>query len=76
VVEPTARIVAYVIVLLDRYPDLGTDAGADSPWSIGPLMSEASGPLVYFSFVWSRCEEVAVWAAEVAADHAWRPYAV
>jgi hypothetical protein len=31
-VEPTPRIVAYVAALLDRYPDIGTDAGGDSPW--------------------------------------------
>jgi len=39
--EPTARIAAYVAALLERYPDIGTEAGADSPWSTGPLMSEA-----------------------------------
>lgn len=26
-VEPTARIAAYVATLLDRYPDIDTDAG-------------------------------------------------
>jgi hypothetical protein len=68
-VEPTARIAAYVAALLDRYPDIGTDAGEDSPWSTGPLLSEASGPLVYFPMVWSRCDEVSAWAAEVAEQH-------
>lgn len=55
--------------LLDRYPDVDTDAGADSPWSTGPLISEASGPLVYFSMVWSRCDEVSAWAARLAEEH-------
>ena len=68
-VEPTARIAAYVAALLDRYPDIDTDAGEDSPWSTGPLLSEASGPLVYFPMVWSRCDEVSAWAAEVAEQH-------
>ncbi|WP_063763933.1 hypothetical protein [Actinoplanes subtropicus] len=68
-VEPTARIAAYVAALLDRYPDIDTDAGDDSPWSSGPLLSEASGPLVYFPMVWSRCDEVSAWAAEVAEQH-------
>jgi hypothetical protein len=45
-VEPTPRIVAYVAALLDRYPDIGTDAGDDSPWVSGPLLGEASGPLI------------------------------
>lgn len=67
--EPTARIAAYVSALLDRYPDLGADGGDDSPWSTGPLMTEASGPLVYLPMVWSRCHEVSAWAAEVAGQH-------
>ncbi|MEQ4305401.1 hypothetical protein ABNF97_29140 [Plantactinospora sp. B6F1] len=69
VVEPTARIAAYVTALLDRYPDIETDAGADSPWSTGPLLSEASGPLVYFPMVWSRCDDVSAWAALLAGEH-------
>ncbi len=68
-VEPTARIAGYVAALLDRYPDINTDAGEESPWSTGPLLSEASGPLVYFPMVWSRCDEVSAWAAEVAEQH-------
>jgi hypothetical protein len=68
-VEPTSRIVAYVTALLERYPDIDTAAGEDSPWSTGPLMSEARGPLVYFPIVWSRCEEVAAWAAGLAEQH-------
>jgi hypothetical protein len=68
-IEPTARIVAYVTALLDRYPDIDTDAGGDSPWSSGPLLSEASGPLVYFPMVWSRCDEVSAWAAHLAEEH-------
>ena len=67
--EPTARIVAYVGALLDRYPDIGTDAGEDSPWSTAPLMNEAGGPLVYFPMVWSRSEEVSAWAAQLAEEH-------
>ena len=73
-VEPTERIAAYVAVLLARFPDIGTAAGDDSPWSTGPLMSEANGPLVYFPMVWSRCDEVSAWAAEVAEQHALNCY--
>ncbi|WP_433199832.1 hypothetical protein ACQP00_27695 [Dactylosporangium sp. CS-047395] len=67
--EPTARIAAYVAALLERYPDIDTDDGADSPWSTGPLIGEARGPLVYFPMVWSACEEVSAWAADLAAEH-------
>ena len=73
-VEPTPRIAAYVAALLDRYPDIDTDAGDDSPWSTSPLSGEASGPLVYFPMVWSRCAEVSAWAARLAEDHALNCY--
>jgi hypothetical protein len=69
VVEPTARIAAYVRALLDRFPDIGTEAGVDSPWSVGPLMGDARGSLVVFPMVWSRSEDVSAWAAELAEDH-------
>jgi hypothetical protein len=67
--SPTDRIAAYAMALLVRYPDIDTDAGVDSPWSSGPLLGEASGPLMSFPMVWSRCEEVSAWAAQLAADH-------
>jgi hypothetical protein len=69
-VEPTPRIAAYVTALLDRYPDINTKAGYDaSPWASAPLMSEASGPLIYFPMVSSRGDEASVWAAQVAEEH-------
>ncbi len=68
-VAPTARIVAYVMALLDRYPDIGTEAGADSPWSAGPLMDDARGPLVYVAMVRGRGEAVSAWAARLAEEH-------
>lgn len=64
-----ARVVAYARALLDRYPDIGTEAGEDSPWSTAPLLGEVTGPLMYFPMVWSRCEEVSAWAVEVAREH-------
>jgi hypothetical protein len=73
-VEPTPRIVAYLAALLARYPDIGPDTGDNSPWASGPLLSEARGPLVYFPMVWSRCDEVSAWAAQLAADHALNCY--
>jgi hypothetical protein len=72
-VAPTERIVAYVMALLERHPDLSADDDEDaedgSPWSTSPLLSEASGPLVYFPMVWSRAEQASAWAAELAARH-------
>jgi len=67
---PTARIAAYVSTLLERYPDINTEAGyPDSPWASAPLLGEASGPLIYFPMIASRGDEVSVWAARVAEDH-------
>ncbi|WP_460492039.1 hypothetical protein [Dactylosporangium cerinum] len=68
-VEPTARIAAYVAALLARFPDIGTDAGEDSPWSTAPLMGEARGPLVYFPMVLGWADEVSAWAAQLAGVH-------
>jgi hypothetical protein len=66
---PTPRIAAYVRALLDRYPDIDTDAGEDSPWADGPLMRDASGPLIYFPLVYSQCDQASVWAAQIAQEH-------
>jgi len=68
-VPPTQRVAAYVQALLDRYPDIGTPEGRDSPWSTAPLIKEAAGPIVYFPMVYSRCEEVSAWAAQLAHEH-------
>ncbi|RKN22123.1 hypothetical protein D7147_05245 [Micromonospora musae] len=63
----TPRIQAYVEALLERWIDLTEDER--SPWSTGPLIREASGPIVYFPMVYSRCEEVSAGAARIAAEH-------
>jgi hypothetical protein len=66
---PTPRIAAYAQALLARYPDIGTREGEDSPWSSGPLIQEAVGPIMYFPMVWSSCEEISAWAAQLANEH-------
>jgi hypothetical protein len=70
-VAPSERIQAFVEALVDRYPNIG-EADEDpegGPWSDGPLIDNASGPLVYFGMVWSRAEAVSQWAADLAAEH-------
>ena len=52
-VAPSPRIADYVEGLLARWPDIGTDAEVDSPWSDGPLLGNASGPLFYFGVTYS-----------------------
>ncbi|MFE7559321.1 hypothetical protein [Kitasatospora sp. NPDC057500] len=65
---PTGRIAAYVAALLERWPDLTEDEDDISPWSTGPLIGEASGPLIYFPMRWSMAEEAAVFASQVASS--------
>lgn len=61
---PTPVIAQYVALLLDRWPDLTVDE--DSPWSTGPLIREARGPLIYFPMAWSRAQEASAFAADTA----------
>ena len=66
---PSPGIEAYVQALLDRWPDIDTDAGADSPWAVSPLMGDASGSIIYFPMVWSAADEASAYAAQLAAQH-------
>ncbi|MFE5941848.1 hypothetical protein [Streptomyces sp. NPDC056480] len=63
---PSERIAGYVAVLLERWCDLTEDEEGTSPWSTGPLIGEASGPLIYFPMRWSMAEEASAHAAAVA----------
>jgi hypothetical protein len=58
-----------VRALLDRFPDIGTEEGEDSPWATAPLLGEAHGPLVYFAMVLGWADEVSAWAAQLAGAH-------
>ncbi len=42
------------------------DVEDSSPWSTGPLIDEASGPLIYFAMRWSMAEEASAYAADLA----------
>ncbi|MFJ8746036.1 hypothetical protein ACIRL2_42605 [Embleya sp. NPDC127516] len=68
VVPPVGRITAFVAALLERWPDPTEIDGDDSPWSAGPLIGDACGPLICFPMSWSRAEEASAYAAEVAAS--------
>ncbi|MGN6694787.1 MAG: hypothetical protein ACTHN0_11490, partial [Aquihabitans sp.] len=65
----TPAIVAYVDALLARWPDITTDGGADSPWADGPLINNATGPVISFSMRWSAAEDASWLAAELAQTH-------
>jgi hypothetical protein len=49
---PTPRIEAFVQALLARYPDIDDDNEEETPWSDGPLMNDASGPLFCFGMTY------------------------
>ncbi|WP_326779184.1 hypothetical protein [Streptomyces sp. NBC_01445] len=63
---PTERIAAYVTALLERWCDLTDDDHDTSPWSTGPLIGEARGPLIYFPMRYSMAEEASAFAASLA----------
>jgi hypothetical protein len=63
---PSAGITAYVHALLERWCDITEDEEDTSPWSVGPLIDCASGPLIYFAMRWSMAEEASAYAVAVA----------
>ena len=66
---PTPKIAAFVQSLLAEYPDLDeVDDDDESPWAVGHLIGEASGPLVYFAVVYSRAEEMQRFVAAKARE--------
>ena len=64
---PNPRLVAYCQALLRRWPELD-DAG-DSPWVVSPLIADAVGDVFPFGIESERAEEVAAYAARLAAEH-------
>ncbi|GAA5215894.1 hypothetical protein GCM10023323_66750 [Streptomyces thinghirensis] len=58
-----ARIAAYAAALLERWCDITEEEEDTSPWPTGPLISEASDPLIYFPIRWSMAEEASAYAA-------------
>lgn len=66
--RPTPAIQAYVEALLDRWIDMTEDEEDVSPWADGPLIDNASGPIIYFAMRASMADEVSAAAARMAAD--------
>lgn len=77
---PSKEIAEYVNVLLARYPDLngrdGDEDGDEVPWGSGPLIRNASGPILYidmklntaFEQGWRYCVETATSRGLIAFD--------
>ncbi|MFF9819005.1 hypothetical protein [Streptomyces sp. NPDC014006] len=67
---PTPLIRQYVEALVARWPDMSPDDDEEAeeacPWSDGPLINNTSGPLFYFGMVFSKCQEAAPFAADLA----------
>jgi hypothetical protein len=67
-VPPTPAIREYVAALLARWVDMTEDEEDVSPWSDGPLINNASGPIIYFAMRYSMAEEVSAAAARMANE--------
>jgi hypothetical protein len=67
-VPPSRAIEEYVAALLVRWVDMTEDEEDVSPWSDGPMINNASGPILYFAMRYSMAEEVSAAAARMAAD--------
>jgi hypothetical protein len=65
---PTPAIRDYVSALLARWVDMTEDEDGISPWSDGPLIDNACGPIIYFAMRYSMAEEVSAAAARMAVD--------
>jgi hypothetical protein len=67
---PTPAIQAFVAAMLERWVDLSSELpGDDSPFAAGPLIGEASGPIIYFALRYSAADDVSAAAARIAASH-------
>ena len=54
--------------LLARWVDMTEDEDAISPWADGPLIDNASGPIICFALRPSMADDVSAAAARMAAD--------
>lgn len=63
---PTEGIRGYVEELLQRWPDILSADGEDSPWADGPLIDNAHGPLLVFGLGLSALEESIPYCTDVA----------
>jgi hypothetical protein len=68
-IPPTPKIRRYVETLLGRWPDITEGDGEDSPWSDGPLMDDATGPLFVFGLGIHLGEEPFTYCRELAREH-------
>jgi hypothetical protein len=68
VAQPSASIASYVDALLARFPDLGSPGSDLSPWSDGPLIDNAAGPVMKFGFGHGLTQLGAPVAARIAAE--------
>lgn len=64
--RPTEGIRGYVEELLQRWPDILSADGEDSPWADGPLIHNAYGPLFVFGLGLTTLEESIPYCTDVA----------
>lgn len=67
-VPPTSAITRLVKALLQVYPDSNTPGGEESPWTDGPLISNASGDMIYFGVAEDAIEVPEQLITELSAE--------
>jgi hypothetical protein len=65
-IPPTPKVRRYVQALLTRWPEEGDEA---RPWSDGPLMNNATGPLFEFGLSTFLGEQPFVYCQDLAREH-------
>lgn len=68
-IPPAPKIRRYAEALLGQWPDITEEGGEDSPWSDGPLMNDATGPLLVFGLGTSFGEEPFAYCRDLAREH-------
>ncbi|MGB8861346.1 MAG: hypothetical protein WCC60_18965, partial [Ilumatobacteraceae bacterium] len=67
--EPTPAIRCFVDALLQKWPDLGSSDGDDSPWSDSPMIDNAQGPFLYLGISTARVCDAVPFVFELARSH-------
>lgn len=67
--DPAPELEQFADELLERYPDITSEEGEQSPWADGPLKGNIVGSLFYFSMTFSRAADALPFIVERAEAH-------
>ncbi|MEV6879663.1 hypothetical protein [Amycolatopsis sp. NPDC051128] len=63
---PSPRILRCIATLVTKWPDLSIDNLDTCPWTCSPLISNARGPMFYFSMNYEMADDVVAFVIETA----------